>query len=150
MTRKGPAVLDISTAVLFFVKTKDCRKTVLCLMLMQRCFCVQQQNSRYPIIRQMIVRMTPQIRFGSSIMMNIPIAIQNRANPHSFFTLPLPGTFFLYLYAANHKCIPDQSWFSSSESRISMTSFSVIRSSFVDEKRSTISGTISRIFVTVS
>lgn len=64
-------------------------------MLIQRC-CTQQQNSRYPIIRQMIVRMTPQTRFGSSIMMNIPIAIQNRANPHTFFTLPLPGTFFLY------------------------------------------------------
>ncbi len=53
---------------------------------------------------------------------------------------PVSGKYsaFIFLY------------FSSSESRISMTSFSVILSSLFAVKRSTTSGTISRIFVMVS
>ena len=51
---------------------------------------LQQQNSRYPTTRNSTVSITPQTRFGSSIMINIPSAIQNSANPNTLFILSLP------------------------------------------------------------
>ena len=59
----------------------------------------QQQNSRYPSTRKMTESMTPHTRFGSSIMINIPIAVQNNAKPHTFFMLPLPSKALAISYA---------------------------------------------------
>ena len=59
----------------------------------------QQQNSLYPSTRKMTESMTPHTRFGSSIMINIPIAVQNNAKPHTFFMLPLPSKALAISYA---------------------------------------------------
>lgn len=111
----------------------------------------QQQNSLYPSMRKMIVNMTPHTRFGSSIMINIPIAVQNNAKPHTFFMASLPNEGGLtYLMHVRERIFRVIYLSSSSESRISITSFSVIRSSLPAVKRSITSGTISRILVIVS
>ncbi len=55
------------------------------LLLYTFCREVQQQNSLYPKMRSPIQMMTPHTRLGSSIIRNIPKAIQNRANPITLF-----------------------------------------------------------------
>lgn len=117
-------------------------------------FMPQQQNSLYPATSSRIVIITPQTRFGSSIMINIPIAVQNIANPQTFFILPLPKSLLIHhmlcVFILFGLSQTDLLSYSSSESRMSITSSSVIRSSFFAVNRSTTSGTRSRSLVTVS
>lgn len=129
-------------------------------------FSSQQQNRRYPSTTKIKSRMTPHTRLGRSIIINMPMAIQNSAKPHTFFILLLPGILLIYSMRSIRllfRCvsyfrnsdrmdykIPFQSCSSPSESRISITSSSVIFSSFPEVNLSTTSGIISRILVIVS
>ncbi len=87
--------------------------------------------------------MIPQNVFDKIIIIIIPIAIKNNANPITLFMIPSPNTFLGILYAVYYL-------FDSASSKISTTSSSVIFFSLRDPKRSSTSGTISRIFVIVS
>ena len=59
----------------------------------------QQQKSRYPRARKIMIKSTPTTKFGSSIMINIPIAVQNSAKPHTFFMPSLPNKSLYISYA---------------------------------------------------
>ena len=93
--------------------------------------------------------MTPHTRLGRSIIINMPMAIQNSAKPHTFFIVFAPVRPVGISYAGIRLFIPF-TYTSSSESKMSITSSSVIFSSFPEVNLSTTSGTMSRIFVIVS
>lgn len=105
----------------------------------------QQQNRRNDTIKRQSITTIPQTSPGSSIIRNMPAAIQNNANPQTFFINTSPRDFCCFIVFTGSVF-----YSSSSESRISMTSFSVIVPSFFSVKRSTTSGIISKIFVIVS
>ena len=114
-------------------------------------FSYQQLNSKYPARIQISISITVQKVFSRNIVINIPIATKNSANPATRFIYVPRFKHFLYFQFMQAFCSYACPFLSASASlSISFTSFSVTVFSPLDLKRSITSGTISRIFVIVS
>ena len=114
-------------------------------------FSYQQLNSKYPARIQISISITVQKVFSRNIVINIPIATKNSANPATRFIYVPRFKHFLYFQFMQAFCSYACPFLSASASlSISFTSFSVTVFSPLELKRSITSGTISRIFVIVS
>ena len=107
------------------------------------CIYYYPQNKLYPTMRHIKINTRPTKTFGSISIISIPTAIKNNANPITFFIALLHVVYPLFIICL---ILPNYS----ASFNISATSFSITFSSFLEENRSTTSGTISKIFVIVS